>query len=150
MLEISRRRSTITSSTELTSTRLKSGRLSFKWPEVSRLFTTSTSFIETLSVLTFSAHQVESSNWGIWTYQKWPREAWQEHGLELLTIQVPRSGTTGLMIPNAIFGLLVVSSMKWPPSGILSEPITWNSCMPRFRRASTSLSPGFTLMIWDK
>lgn len=79
-------------------------------------------------------------------FLKWPREEWQELKLELLTTQVPKSGTIDLMTPNAMSGLWVVLSMKWPLSDLLSEPVISKSCMPRFKEASTNLFLDFIQM----
>ena len=150
MLEISKRRSMNISNMELISIWLKYGRHSFKWQEASKLFMTLTSFIGISNALTFSAHQVEYSNLGTSMSRKSQREVWQGHRLEHHTTQVLRFGMIGLTMPNVIFGLLGVLFTKWQLWDHPFEPIIWNNSMPKFRRASMSLFPGFTLTIWDR
>lgn len=56
-------------------------------------------------------------------FPKLPKEEWPELKQELLTIQAHKSGTINHMTLNAIFGLLLVLSMKWLPLIHLSEQV---------------------------
>ena len=150
MQEISKKRLTITSNTVPISTNPKSGKPSYKWLEDLKLCIRSTFFIEISNVQTFFAHPIESLNLEILMCLKSLKEEWQELKQAPLTTQALKYGTIDLMMPNVMFGHLVVLYMKWQPSDLHLERITLKNSMLRFKKAFMNLFQDFTLMISDK
>lgn len=138
--ETSKRKSTSINWTKHFSTKSKFGKPWFKWPKVSRLFMKYKSFTEISSALMFFAQRMVNTSWEIWTFPKWPKGEWPGLKLEPLTTPVLKCGMTGLTIPSAISGHWDALFMKWLRSTLLSEPITWNNCIKKFKRVFTLTS----------
>ena len=147
--ETSKRKSTSINWTKHFSTKSKFGKLWFKWPKVSRLFTKYKSSTEISSALMFFAQRTANTSWEIWMFPKWPKGEWPEPKLELLTTPVLKCGMTDLTIQSVISGRWDALFMKWLRLILPSEPITWNNCIKKFKRVFTLISHHSTLKIWN-
>lgn len=147
--ETSKRKSININSTKHSSIRLKSGNPWFKWPKVSRLSMRFKSCIEISSALMFFAQRTGNTNSGILTFPKLPREEWPELKLVRLITPVLKCGMTDHMIPSVISGHWDALFMKWLHLIHLSEQITWNNCIKKFKRVSTQTFHLSIQKIWS-